>query len=186
MENLVDNGRTFGRGAERLDACRHDVTQAVLDLFAAHGIEFNQESLGCDNEPALQTELSFLGLAGFSGPFFSGYIVLKAGEHLLRHSNQTTSDPADWMGELANQLLGRIKNRMLREGIALMRLPTAVAMGLGASLLGEGECPPLITLNNGHGSVMVWMKTEPSCDLGECTVVEPDNGVMAEGEMVLF
>lgn len=159
------------------------VVQAGIELFAAHGISFDSTDTRCGTE-AESSECAFLGVAALGGPSFNGSVVLQTNEEFLRHSNTTLSAPADWMAELANQFVGRIKNRQLRDGISLRRMPPVVVTGNTARLAFPCKGIPLIVLTNRQGSLLIWMNSEPSTD--DFQVKEPDDSVLTEGEMVLF
>jgi hypothetical protein len=167
------------------------VTQSGLELFAAYGINFDAASprptIGNTTPP-----VDYIGVAGFGGPFLNGFVALGASESLLRRSNHTGSTMDDWMGELANQLSGRIRNRLLRAGIPIQRVPPAVLHGAPESIfLPRTEAP--FALTDTRDSVWIWIKTEPSTETCCETAAQdtsprlaPNTEVLAEGEMLLF
>lgn len=174
-----------------LETFRQGIVQAAIDLFTSHGVNLTISSAleSARSRAVPRTRLSdvaLLGVAGFGGPNFTGYVVINANEHVLRQSNLTTSSMEDWMAELSNQLLGRIKNHLLRQGVAMQRMPPMVVTGLGASLTSDFKGAPLLFLKNEQGSVQIWLKSEPSTNGLQGEVCEPADSVMAEGEVVLF
>jgi len=174
-----------------LETFRQGIVQGALALFSSHGVNLTvANTLEIARPPAATrtrpSDVSLLGIAGFGGPNFTGYIVINANEHVLRQSNLTTSSPEDWMAELSNQLLGRIKNHLLRQGVAMQRMPPMVVTGLGASLTSDLKGAPLLFLRSEQGSVQIWLKSEPSTNGFQGEVSDPPDRVMAEGEMVLF
>ena len=63
------------------------------------------------NEPGLA------GIVGFTGEGVSGTVVLAAtwqGVRWVLNSQKHAPDPRDWLREMSNQLVGRIKNQLLR------------------------------------------------------------------------
>jgi CheY-specific phosphatase CheX len=71
---------------------------------------------------------------GFAGEELRGALVLTSTRKLVQQvlpqevrERDADEQLADWMGELANQLLGRVKNRLLRYGVSLaMGTPTVM------------------------------------------------------------
>ena len=60
----------------------------------------------------------YCGIVGFTAKGFRGSIVLSATSGPLEHSNPVkAASQRDWMAELANQLAGRMKNRMLPHNV---------------------------------------------------------------------
>lgn len=174
-----------------LETFRQGIVKAALDLFASHGVNLTVASTldSARSRAAKLTrlpEVALLGVAGFGAPNFTGYVVINANEHVLRQSNRTASSLEDWMAELSNQLLGRIKNHLLRQGVAMQRMPPMVVTGLGASLTPDLKGAPLLFLKNEHGSVQIWLKSEPSTNGFQGEISDPPDGVMTEGEVVLF
>jgi hypothetical protein len=73
--------------------------------------------------------------ATFSSPALTGNIALFVPPELVtiaRHPGQRPFDPKDWIRELCNQLLGRVKNRLHGCDIDLR---TGLPMSLGGVLL---------------------------------------------------
>jgi hypothetical protein len=166
---------------------REGVTRSSLELFAAYGVELNlaEADAGSATFAAMGAKIAFLGFAGFGGPHLSGSVVLGATEGVLRRSNQTRSAVDDWMAELANQFLGRIKNRLLRAGIAIHRVPPTVVQGPAAALRsGRGGRP--VALVDGHDAVLIWIDSETAVAAVDEVAFTEQADVMVEGEMVLF
>lgn len=160
--------------------------RAGVDLFAAYGVRFAPamaaevpEQGGAALPPVL-----FLGVCGFGGPTFTGHVVLGASEGVLRRSNNTRSSSDDWMAELANQFLGRIKNGLLRQGIQVHRVAPVVIKGAAVALAHTQSGAPL-ALEDGHDRVLIWLDAEPSTD-ETATSPEAESDVLSEGDMVLF
>jgi hypothetical protein len=170
----------------RAGGLRDEVLRAGLDLFAAYGVRFSPPQaaeVATAKYPDLPPVL-FLGVCGFGGPTFTGHVVLGASEGVLHRSNNTRSSSDDWMAELANQFLGRIKNGLLRQGIHVHRVPPVVIKGAAVALAhGHGDAP--LTLGDGHDRVLIWLDAEPSTDeMPAQPQAEAD--VLGEGDMVLF
>lgn len=165
---------------------REEVLRAGLDLFAAYGVRFAQipfEEAAAGNRPPLPPVL-FLGVCGFGGRAVTGHVILGATEGVLTRSNTTRSTSDDWMAELANQFLGRIKNGLLRQGIQVHRVPPVVLKGAAVMLAHNQDEAPL-ELADGRDRVLIWLDAEPSTDDAPA-VLEPPTDVLHEGEMVMF
>jgi hypothetical protein len=176
-------GYLMGPEQERVVQFRQLVLRTLGDLFAAYGVSLKGNEAAPESTGGAPT-FAYLGVAGFRGPYFNGYIVLEANEAFLRHTNPTTSSCLDWMGELANQFLGRVKNRLLREGIQIQSIPPLVAAGHAASSLYAQDGATLSVLSDEGGSLLVWMKSQPVFDLP--VEPRPPGHVPHEGDVVLF
>ena len=176
-------GYLMGPEQERVVQFRQLVLRTLGDLFAAYGVSLKRNEAAPESAGGAPT-FAYLGVAGFRGPYFNGYIVLEANEAFLRHTNPTTSSCLDWMGELANQFLGRVKNRLLREGIQIQSIPPLVAAGHAASSLYAQDGATLSVLSDEGGSLLVWMKSQPVFDLP--VEPRPPGHVPHEGDVVLF
>jgi hypothetical protein len=180
---LPEKNHESGPGPNGL---RDEVLRAGLDLFAAYGVRFSPVAV--DDDPVHISGTSppvlFLGVCGFGGTTFTGHVVFGASENVLSRSNNTRSTSADWMAELANQFLGRIKNGLLRQGIHVHRVPPVVIKG-AAVALAHGDSAAPLALADGRDRVLIWIDTEPSTE-GASAAPEPAMDVLSEGEMVLF
>jgi hypothetical protein len=180
---LPTNSDAAVRSSDISGMLRQAATQSGTELFAAYGI--NLVPTGKNMEADATVTIGFLSVAGFSGPNFSGFVVLGTTEATLRRSNSTESAASDWMAELGNQLLGRLKNRLLRAGIPIYRVPPAVMSGSAPSLFyARGGVKP-VRLNDHGDTVFIWTEFEPSFEPSE-VAFSPDTGVLAEGEVLLF
>jgi hypothetical protein len=94
------------------------LVQALLvDLFNAYGVAFAplaRSAVAAPTVPEVSVAAAFRGGGGSAGR-----LTLSLPAALLEHmkSEEVTSVRMDWARELANQLLGRIKNRLLPFGV---------------------------------------------------------------------
>lgn len=123
-------------------------TVKLQHLLARYVMESCQELLGeyaVSVEPTLLDERGccadcvVAGAIGFGGDGIKGSLVLASTFPVVRATVPAQVSPArepdqavlaDWIGELSNQLLGRVKNRLLLHGVALV-------MSTPVSLIGE-------------------------------------------------
>jgi len=156
------------------DCCR--------DLFHDLGSPLEESALpGMD-----EVGLSFCAIVGFSGASLRGSLVLGVSplaiELVLGTGGNT---PRDMMGELSNQLLGRLKNKLLPYGVELFLTTPVVLRGEHFAPMPRSELNPLpFGLNEGN----VWLWIEVECFDGFEMRLEPSASVvpMAEGDALLF
>jgi hypothetical protein len=83
--------------------------EACQKLFAHYGYPLRPGNRG----ELHTTALALHGLIGFHGKAIRGNLVLGCSAEPLERSNPAQNVPVrDWMGELSNQLLGRVKNQL--------------------------------------------------------------------------
>jgi len=93
---------------------------STLELFASHGLRIEARDFGRDPLPE-----SLVSSIGFTSETFRGVLVLGLSPETaarclppnLRRPEMAEEYLADWTGELSNQLLGRLKERLARVGI---------------------------------------------------------------------
>jgi CheY-specific phosphatase CheX len=139
---------------------------ACQDLFARYGVAVKQVAEG--DEP-LSPDFLLCSVIGFSGRDIRGTLVLALTETLPEISNPVagaarvagTQDPTqrDWVGELSNQLLGRVKIELLRCGVEIYLNLPAVLRGKHLAPLPRTELKPLKFTLQG-GAVAVWLEVE--------------------------
>src|SRR5690606_38725885 len=94
------------------DLLRRTGQDALQELLSAYGV--NAVSTPQNTPTAYQ----IIGVIGFTAPDFRGNLALVLSSQLAE-ATQSGSDVIDWVGELTNQLLGRIKNKLTPYAIAL-------------------------------------------------------------------
>lgn len=104
----------------------------VLDtsraLFGTYGVKLDLD--GSSVAKTLQS-VQLISTIGFSSPTLSGSLLLAIPNAVLQQTLPTDdANLADWSGELANQLLGRLKNQLLNYEVAInLALPVVVSGG---------------------------------------------------------
>jgi CheY-specific phosphatase CheX len=170
------------------------IRECAIALMEGCNLDLVLESQDREEMPHVH-HTGYAGLIGFGGTEMRGSIVLYLDESLVRASRPPTigeaavQDPAlrDWTGELANQLLGRAKNMMLRYEVKIgMGVPTAIS-GTGYTLTSIGETPPLrmrFSSRAGAMSVLINLRCRPGLQVKPPS---PDlEEAAAEGDMMLF
>ena len=165
------------------------ISESTLSLFSEYGIEiFPIASIPASHEHTFATSI------GFANPILPGILAMTMDRDLvvqsrpaeLRAKPPSEKDLDDWVGELCNQLLGRIKNQLLPHSIALRaNLPsTARGHSLRRALLGASISLRMSFLT-GSSSVCVYFdaKTPKSLDL---KTLPAKSGTATEGQLILF
>ncbi|MGE0174538.1 MAG: chemotaxis protein CheX [Oligoflexales bacterium] len=110
-----------------------DIIKEAISSFASlNGMTFDSSSLKETDENTSATELA--GHIGFTGDKMKGSLTIMCDKHFLETTypaldGQKANDAElkDWLGEMANLLLGRTKNILLDYGINLsLGTPTII------------------------------------------------------------
>lgn len=170
------------------------VVEGTTSLFAAFGVSL-QTAGAFDVAPSSQGIK--IAVIGFAGKQMCGSLLLNASDELLRSSypvHGTTPDVAahdlrDWTGELSNQLLGRIKKKLLGYGVVI-QLSTPITLSGSEVRIGppmpEAECLPYrFASESGWVQVRFEVMTDPDLVL---TVAPPKvtDEIATEGDFLMF
>jgi CheY-specific phosphatase CheX len=150
------------------DACR--------DLFASYGVVLSKQA---QNDASAPVHLS--GIVGFSGPGISGTCVLAASEDPIARTNPVQGSLREWIAELSNQLVGRIKNQLLVRGADVYVTTPVVLRGEHLAPVPRMAVPPL-SFETERGNVFVWVEFETAPEL----ILGPPIETMSEGDTMLF
>ena len=165
----------------------------VEALLRRYSVEVGEKLLvgyGLKLQPELSSllaerDLSLLGVIGFTGRQIAGTLVVGATKEPIDASRPPDSTCRDWIAELANQLLGGVKNRVLSHGIEFYAVPPTVVSGAHlAPVTSETNFEP-VTFSCAGGIVCLWIEIEvadpyllsPATDASE---------IPSEGEVLLF
>ncbi len=135
-------------------------------------------SLG-DVEPG--SGCNFAALVGYMGTEIRGiFAVSMWGDSIERDRGNLYRD---WVGELANQLAGRVDNQMARYGIKFDVTPPIIIRGevLGSAIKGAATS---LTFTSSSGTCGVWALLDvlEEAEINPTTIEDQ----LAEGEIVLF
>lgn len=153
---------------------------SVPELFATYGIQLS--SIDQDVRPPIS--FTTAGVLGFTGPAVRGSLVIALTGGLAEKTNPMgeAGNNRDWVGELANQLLGRIKLALLDHGIDIYLNLPAVLKGEHLAPIPRREVQPMAFSSN-EGLVGVWIEIEER----EGAAAEPASGDRAKlGEAIFF
>ncbi|MBL8734114.1 MAG: chemotaxis protein CheX [Planctomycetes bacterium] len=120
---------------------------SINGLFKAYGQPMEEAKNG-----GFAIDGAWCAMVGFGGPTLSGALILTVAADLVSRTCQVSElSPRDWIGELANQLAGRVKNRLLPYGIVIqVQIPVVVRRERLAPLDGPGL--PCVTMQAQNGS----------------------------------
>jgi hypothetical protein len=88
----------------------------------------------------------------------------------------------DWVGELSNQLVGRLKAKLMARGATIALSTPVVLRGVRLSPLPRTDVAPVV-FDSPAGRVLVWVEVEIEDDfqLGEERALQA-----SEGELLVF
>jgi hypothetical protein len=160
------------------------VFSCCRDLFAAYQLDLQP---GASDDFPSTKELAVCGVMGFGGKLMRGALVLAATSEPLERTNpEGFGSPRDWICELANQLMGRVKNQLLPLGVEVLLATPAGLSGENLSPSpGKLRVPQVFAAANGF--VVVWIE----CEFAEgfelhLTPSEHFEAALPEGETLLF
>jgi CheY-specific phosphatase CheX len=124
-------------------------------MFADYGLRLT----AIDGATGAQAKHEFFlcGVIGFAGRTLRGSVMLAVGRELLEASAPSRkASLRDWIAELSNQLLGRIKRELLARGVTIQMCTPAVLRGERLSpLLPDDSIPALFSTDRGELSVCI-------------------------------
>ena len=155
-------------------------SEACLSLFSDYALPL--QAAEQDDRPL---DLLFCAVIGFSSEQMRGTLVLATTrEPLGRTSPVQGGELREWIAELSNQLLGRVKRQLVDRGVELAISTPIVLRGERLHPMPSKEAAPLKFVCEG-GCVCVWMDAVlvPGLDLSQVQTSEPG---MGEGDAMLF
>ena len=157
-------------------------TESCLSLFDDYKLPLVRVPL---DQIKGDPELLYCAVVGFSGDQMRGSVLLATSrEPLGRTSPTTDASFREWIAELSNQLLGRIKNKLIPRGVTLHLSTPVVLRGQHLAPVTRAELVPVV-FNCDDGHVCVWFDCEqnPGLDLSQ---VNEEAAMITEGESMLF
>ena len=160
------------------------VADNCAKLFADYKLEIRAGEPGksCAAERFL-----LCGVIGFTSKNMRGVLALATTREPLERTNPAPRPShRDWLCELVNQLLGRIKNQMLSRGIEIFQSTPVALRGEHLSPVLEHRLIAELFAAEG-GAVGVWMDCEfdDGFELPDVNVDEAPSAA-SEGELLLF
>ncbi len=162
------------------------VQSSTVELLRTHGVAVAPRSRR--EERCTVPAQEVVGIIRFDSDEIAGHLTLVVPRAVFAETSQAKSrrvDHADWTREGTNQLMGRIKNRLLQYSVRLrVHVPTVLS-GVAFARQGVSASSPQVVYRFGalRGEVVVTI--DPSL---AHTLLEYSNEhlVAPEGELILF
>jgi hypothetical protein len=152
---------------------------SCVELFSAYGVNLraNGSAWGTTNEPLLS------GVIGFVGARVRGTCLLASTTGPITASCPPGGRDRDWVGELTNQLMGRLKSKLVARDLGVELSTPIILSGVRIQPLPKATLEPTV-LSSEHGSVLVWLEIETA--QGFVLGAEREGLSGAEGDVLLF
>lgn len=165
---------------DQLAAHVSDLTAGCcMELFAAYGVSLSPTA----DDFIDSDEILLSGVIGFVGPELRGTCLLVANRSPIELSSPRKNTTRDWVGELTNQLVGRLKRKFLGFGLEVSLTTPVVLSGLHLRPIPRRELSPRV-FRTEAGSIMVWVEVEaePSFEFGPAVSDQSSE----EGDVLMF
>lgn len=151
--------------------------QSWIELLSAYGVELTASRPGWEaqtDEPVL------VGIIGFGGKGVRATCLIGAQRTLVEASCRVRSRPRDWIAELANQLVGRVKMKLLGYGVSVTMTTPLALSGVRVTPLPRSGADP-VSFSSQRGAAVLWLEIETDDDL----VLTPSRPLSVEpGDLV--
>ena len=176
---------------------------SVIQLFAAWKLTLVRDTTSLPKPSETAADQLVGGLLKLDCDALRGTLLIVASFELIAQcrpngatsrtlSPKSSSDwliVRDWSAELANQLLGRIRNQLCRHGIALRSGTPAPVSGHGAVVsIQRSVREPLRFLAAGSSArdVRLWLDVEKGSEFDRQIALPACDGIPNEGQIVIF
>ncbi len=154
--------------------------EACGELFDAYGVKLTRTDRGW-----AQSDLVVVsGVMGFVGARLRGTCLLAGPSAIITASCPANGSARDWMGELTNQLVGRLKTKLLSRGVEVALTTPIVLSGARLQPVPRGALLPTV-FDSEEGEVLVWVEAESGRDL-TLTSARPTSSSGGEGDILFF
>jgi hypothetical protein len=153
--------------------------EACAELFGAYGVGLSPTKKDwCASDERLLS-----GSMGFVGRRVRGTCLLATTEAPLLESCPTRGKLRDWVGELTNQFVGRLKTKLLACGVEVFVTTPIVLSGVRIQPLPRGRLEPFV-FSSQNGEVLAWIEVD--VDDGFVLGSLHPGRSNSEGEVILF
>lgn len=128
---------------------------AGAELLEAYGVKATRSTSGWIDTD----DLVYSGVMGFVGDALRGSCLLTARPATLLAAAPADARPRDWVGELANQFVGRLKSKLLGYGVSIAVTTPIALSGIRLSPLPRSNVEPVI-FETDTGRVLIWLELE--------------------------
>jgi hypothetical protein len=129
--------------------------RACVELFGAYGVALAPGT----SRWAASDERLLSGSIGFVGQRIRGTCLLAAAESPLMASLPEHGTLRDWVGELTNQFVGRLKTKLLSRGVEVYVTTPIVLSGIRIQPLPRANVEPAVFACSA-GDVLTWVEVE--------------------------
>lgn len=171
------------------------LTESCKELFESYEVSLK----ATNNKKSLESEkegVHLIGLLGVTSEGLRATVAIQTCDQILQDTFPADLDDdrdqkiQDWIGELSNQLLGRLKNKLLPYGCELtLGIPTVIqGTQLEAILPRKSETSSHRFISEQNNDVALFLSTiveEDSFTL-QTPDAETQDDVMSEGELLFF
>jgi hypothetical protein len=162
---------------------------ALVDLFEAYGVALAPLPRAGAEAPRsthLSAAIAFSSAREQTGPVVSGRLTMALPPEvleLMKHGATHGLRHADWTRELVNQLMGRIKNRLLAFGVHLQAgLPVSVGRELLDTQLERGSGLRVYRGRTLRGDIVATLEGT----LKDSELVFRGHPTVSEGDLIIF
>jgi hypothetical protein len=159
------------------EVLRRILVSKAYELFADYGV-------ACEMvDPVIENGREMCGILGFTGNHLCGSVVVCATADAVASSNPIGDGATRiWVADLTSQLVGRLKNELLRSGIELvMSIPVVLTASQVTPL--PQAVSQVTRLAVGSGVLTLWLEVEIDPDL---VLAEPkaDSTMSSDGRVL--
>jgi CheY-specific phosphatase CheX len=183
----VSTVSTTSSAIEAFSLMQEHLASSVVDLFQAYGIDVEP----CPQRGLPSEDGKFCAsIIGYVSEGVRGALVLAATPSAVRawrvaYDGDASGDLCDTIGEFSNMLLGRLKTRLLPEGLSILLATPTTAIGLDLGFPPPGATSAWLEFQGQPGRVSVRLEA-----LFDRNFVlqkpEVEEAVAEAGEMMLF
>jgi hypothetical protein len=176
------------KGGLGMEDYRNRIQQLSIDacvrLFEDYGLDMRHVA------PVLPSawDMVYCGIVGFSGENIRGGLVLAGSREALGASNPVQSAGIrDWVAELANQLAGRVKSRLLAHDVELHIATPVVLRGEHLALEARGPVTPQwFHSSRSSERVCLWMDVDLAPAFTMSATPDASKAGLDEGTSLMF
>jgi hypothetical protein len=151
---------------------------ACIDLFGAYRVPLSKGGAWGESERPLLS-----GVIGFVGSRVRGTCLLAGTEAPIAASCPPGGRLRDWVGELTNQLMGRMKSKLVARDLSVELSTPIVLSGVKIQPLPKAKLEPTVLCGE-HGEVLVWLEIETAP--GFVLADEREGLSGSEGDVLIF
>jgi hypothetical protein len=167
--------------SQRISSTIEEMTAAAcVELFLAYDVALSpavSTTWGTSDEPLISAVM------GFVSPQVRGTCLLVCERGPVESSCPKGGRIRDWIGELCNQLVGRLKVKLLGHDIEIGLTTPVVLQGIRLQPLPKAALEPAV-FGSSEGTVLVWIEAETAPGFSLPPARNPD--AAESGDLMFF